>query len=192
MSEKQKIIVAVSGASGAIYADLLLQKLNELSEQIDEVSVVFSKNGKEIWEHELNNSDYNRYQFKIYENSDFYAPMASGSSIYHSMIVCPCSMGTLGKIATGISSDLISRAAEVTLKQRRKLILVTRETPFSLISIKNMETITLAGGIICDANPSFYNNPKNINEVVLSVVERIIDLIGLKAEKSFRWGNPKL
>jgi 4-hydroxy-3-polyprenylbenzoate decarboxylase len=104
------------------------------------------------------------------------------------MIVVPCSMGTMGRIASGISDDLTTRAADVVLKERRKLILVARETPYTLIHIKNMETITLAGGIICPATPSFYSQPKTIEEVAYTVVHRVLDLAGLKNE-SFRWGS---
>jgi 4-hydroxy-3-polyprenylbenzoate decarboxylase len=97
-------------------------------------------------------------------------------------------MGTMGRIASGISDDLTTRAADVVLKERRKLILVARETPYNLIHIKNMETITLAGGIICPATPSFYSQPKTIEEVAYTVVHRVLDLAGLKNE-SFRWGS---
>ena len=102
--------------------------------------------------------------------------------------VCPCSMGTLGRIANGISNDLITRAADVILKEKRRLICVARETPYNLIHIRNMETITLAGGIICPATPSFYSHPKNIDEVAATVVDRVLDLAGLPVN-SFRWGN---
>jgi 4-hydroxy-3-polyprenylbenzoate decarboxylase len=104
------------------------------------------------------------------------------------MIIAPCSMGTLGRIATGISNDLITRAADVILKEKRKLICAVRETPYSLIHIRNMETITLAGGIICPATPSFYSKPKTIEEAAATVVDRIIDLAGLQIE-TYRWGK---
>ena len=104
------------------------------------------------------------------------------------MIVVPCSMGTMGRIAAGISDDLLTRAADVILKERRKLILVARETPYNLIHIKNMETITLAGGIICPATPSFYSKPTTIEEVAATVVDRVLDLAGIDL-KSYRWGK---
>ena len=116
------------------------------------------------------------------------APFASGSAAYNIMIIIPCSMGTLGRIASGISNDLISRAADVVLKERRKLICVVRDTPYNLIHIRNMETITLAGGIIAPATPSFYSKPTTIEEVAATVVDRIIDLAGLQNE-SYRWGK---
>ena len=106
------------------------------------------------------------------------------------MIIIPCSMGTLGRIANGISNDLITRAADVILKEKRTLICVARDTPYSLIHIRNMETITLAGGIICPATPSFYSKPTTIETVAATVVDRVLDLAGLKI-KSFRWGEEK-
>jgi flavin prenyltransferase len=137
---------------------------------------------------ELGNDDYNKYPVKTYANDDFMAPFASGSAQFNNMIIAPCSMGTLGRIATGISSDLITRAADVVLKERRKLICVIRDTPYNLVHIRNMETVTLAGGIICPATPSFYSNPSTIEAVVSTVVDRILDLAGLQYP-SFRWGN---
>ena len=119
---------------------------------------------------------------------DFHAPFASGSGRFNTMIICPCSMGTLGRIATGISNDLITRAADVVLKERRKLICVVRETPYNLIHIKNMEAVTLAGGIICPATPSFYSIPANLEEMAATVVDRIIDLAGI-TQQTYRWGS---
>lgn len=104
------------------------------------------------------------------------------------MIIVPCSMGTLGRIAGGISNDLITRAADVMLKEKRKLICVARETPYNLVHIRNMETILLAGGIICPATPSFYSKPTTVEEVAATVTDRIIDLAGIPSD-SFRWGN---
>ena len=186
--EKRKLVIAITGASGSVYAKSLLDKLVEIKNQVTEVGVVFSKNAKEIWEYELENTDYNNYPFKQYNTNDFYAPFASGSAQYDTMIICPCSMGTLGRISSGTSDDLITRAADVMLKERQKLILVPREIPYNLIHIRNMETITLAGGIICPATPSFYSKPKTIDEVVSTVVNRILDLAGFEV-KSNRWGD---
>lgn len=184
----QKIVVAVTGASGSIYAKLLLTKLLQLKEHITELSLVMTDNAKEVWKTELDNEDYNNLDIKTYSKHDFMAPFASGSAQYNTMIIVPCSMGTLGRIAGGISNDLITRAADVMLKERRKLICVAREAPYNLVHIRNMETITLAGGIICPATPSFYSKPKTIEEVAATVVDRIIDLAGLP-QKSFRWGK---
>ena len=188
MQNKKKIIVAVTGASGSVYAKLLLDNLIKLSDQIEKVGVVMSDNAKEVWRFELGNEDYNHYPFTFYSKMDFNAPFASGSAKYDTMIIVPCSMGTLGRIANGISNDLISRAADVILKERRKLIAVVRDTPFCLIHINNMKTVTEAGGIICPANPSFYNLPKTIEEVAQTVVSRIVDLAGLEQE-SYRWNE---
>ncbi len=183
-----KIVVAITGASGSIYANLLLDNLIQIKEQWTELSIIISNNAKQIWETELNNSNYKNYPVKYYDKYDFNAPFASGSAQYNIMLIVPCSMGTLGRIAGGVSDDLITRAADVILKERRKLILAVRDMPYNLIHIKNMETITLAGGIICPATPSFYSKPSTINEVAETVVHRIIDLAGLQ-KKSFRWGN---
>lgn len=185
---KKKIIIAVTGASGSIYAKLLLDSLLKLEGQIEKVGVVMSDNAKEVWRFELDNEDYNNYPFDFYHKMDFNAPFASGSAKFDTMIIIPCSMGTLGRIAQGISNDLISRAADVVLKERRKLIAVVRDTPFSLIHINNMKAVTEAGGIICPANPSFYSIPKTIEEVAQTVVSRVIDLAGLEQE-SYRWNE---
>ena len=188
MNPKHKIVVAVSGASGSIYAKVLLDKLLQLKEQTEVVDLVFSKNALEVWQHELGNNSYSNYPFRTFEKHDFSAPFASGSAKYTALIVCPCSMGTLGRIANGISDDLVSRAADVMLKERRKLILVTRETPLNLIHINNMKAVTEAGGIICPATPSFYSQPNTAEEIASTVIDRVIDLIGLQ-NKSYRWGE---
>ena len=185
---KHKIVVAITGASGAIYAKVLLQKLVLLKDQIQEVGMVMSDNAKEVWKFELGNTDYENLPFTIYSKNDFFAPFASGSAKYDTMIICPCSMGTLGRIASGISNDLTSRAADVILKERRKLILVTRDTPLSLIHINNMKTVTEAGGIICPASPSFYSKPTDFDALASTVIDRVLDLCGLEND-AFRWGN---
>lgn len=185
---KKKIIVAITGASGSIYAQLLLQKLQQLNNQLTEVAVVMSDNAKQVWKFELDNEDYNTHPYKTYQKNDFMAPFASGSAKFDTMVIVPCSMGALGRIANGISDDLITRAADVILKERRKLILVARDMPFNLIHIRNMQTITEAGGIICPAIPSFYSKPQTIEELAMTVVNRIIDLIGLENE-SYRWSE---
>ena len=157
---KKKIVVAVGGSSGSIYAKVLLDKLLQLKGQVDAVGVVMSDNAKYNWQLELENQDYNNYPFDFYQKKDFMAPFASGSAQYESMIICPCSMGLLGRIANGISNDLTTRAADVMLKERRRLILVPRDTPYNLIHINNMKKLTEAGAIICPATPSFYSKPK--------------------------------
>ena len=185
---KHKIIIAITGASGSIYAKGILDKLAANPDQYEAVGIVMSKNAQDVWETEIGDKSYSQYPFSFYGKQDFYAPFASGSAQYNTMIVVPCSMGTMGRIAAGISDDLITRAADVILKERRKLILVARETPYNLIHIKNMETITLAGGIICPATPSFYSKPTTIEAVAATVVDRVLDLAGIQI-KSYRWGN---
>ncbi len=184
----QKIVVAITGASGSVYAKVLLTKLMQMKDHFDELSVIITENAKLVWKTELENEAYKDFDLKYYSQQDFMAPFASGSGQYNCMIIIPCSMGTMGRIAAGISNDLISRAADVILKERRKLICVARDTPYSLIHIKNMETITRAGGIICPATPSFYSKPKTIEDVAATVVDRVLDLAGLPV-KTFRWGN---
>lgn len=186
--QKKKIIVAVTGASGSIYAKVLLDRLNQLRDQVLDVAVVMSDNAKAVWKLELGNADYENYPFTFYKKNDFFAPFASGSAGYESLIICPCSMGTIGRIATGISNDLVSRAADVILKERRKLILVARETPYNLIHLQNMKLITEAGGIICPASPSFYSLPKNFEELAATVTDRVLQLAGFTLD-SYRWGE---
>lgn len=186
--KKRKIVVSVSGASGAIYAKVLFDSLQKLAGQIERVGVIFSDNAKLIWEQELGNQHYRDYAFDFYQSHDFMAPFASGSAQYDTLIICPCSMGTMGRIASGVSNDLTTRSADVILKERRKLILVVRDTPYSLIHINNMKTITEAGGIICPATPSFYSLPQTMEELAATVVNRVIDLAGLD-HQSYRWGE---
>ena len=188
MEKKKKIVIAITGASGSIYAKILLQKLEQLSSQVEEVGVVMSDNAKDVWRFELEDESFKEFPFAFYAKNDFMAPFASGSAKYDTMIVIPCSMGTLGRIATGISNDLTSRAADVILKERRKLILVARDTPLNLIQINNMKTVTEAGGIICPAVPSFYSKPKTIEEVAATVVDRALDLAGFNTN-SYQWGK---
>ena len=183
-----KLVVAITGASGSIYAKLLLEKLLALKDQWQELALVMSDNAKEVWKTELQNEDFNKYPVKSYATRDFNAPFASGSGQFNTMVIIPCSMGTLGRIANGTSDDLIIRAADVVLKERRKLICVIRDTPYNLVHIRNMETVTLAGGIVCPATPSFYSRPTSIEAVASTVVDRVIDLCGLNI-KSFRWGQ---
>lgn len=188
MGSNRKIILAVTGASGAIYAKLLMDAFVKLDSQIKKVGVVMSDNAKYVWEFELGNKDYEKYPFDFYDKNDFTAPFASGSAKYDSMVIAPCSMGAIGRIANGISNDLTSRSADVILKERRKLILMARDTPLNLIHLENMSQISRAGGIICPAIPSFYSRPASIEEVAGTVVGRVIDLLDLEQD-SYRWGE---
>lgn len=183
-----KVIVGLGGSSGAIYGKLLLQRLKELETQIAEVGIVMSQNARVNWELELPDWPISQFGFPVYENHDFHAPFASGSARFTKMIICPCSMGTLARIAHGLSDDLMTRAADVIVKERRQLILVPRETPFSLIHLDNMTKLTQAGAIICPAIPSFYSGAKTIEEACLTVVDRVLDIAGFDIQ-TYRWGK---
>jgi len=185
----RKIAVGIGGSSGSIYAKVLLDKLNILQSQWSAVGVVMTDNAKFNWKLELENEAYEAYKdFDFYGKMDFMAPIASGSAKYDTLILCPCSMGLMGRIASGISNDLITRAADVVLKERRRLILVIRDTPYSLIHINNMKLITEAGGIICPASPSFYSKPKTFEELASTVVDRVLDLAGFDID-TYRWSE---
>ena len=201
--KKKKIVVAIGGSSGSIYAKVLLDKLKTLTNQIEAVGIVMSDNALVNWEYELGEPfDIKKYEntentegsnseksiFKFYQKMDFFAPFASGSAKYDTMIVCPCSMGLLARMATGVSNDLVTRAADVVLKERRRLILVPRDTPFSLIHLRNMTTLTESGAIICPAMPSFYSRPTSFEALAATVIDRVLDLAGLELE-SYRWSE---
>ncbi len=185
---KQNIAIAITGASGSIYAKVLLDQVVQYRAQLNRVALVFSSSAKQVWEYELGNSDYDQYDFEYFENSNFFSPIASGSANFSSLLIAPCSMGTMGRIASGISDSLICRAADVMLKERRTLILMLRDTPYNLIHINNMKTITEAGGIICPASPSFYSKPKTMEELARTVVDRALDLAGIQIN-TYRWEN---
>jgi 4-hydroxy-3-polyprenylbenzoate decarboxylase len=180
----KKIAIAVTGASGAIYAQVLLNKLSKIDGL--ELALVMSDNAKDVWKYELENEDYKKLSIKEYAVKDYFAPFASGSSSFEALVICPCSMGTLGRIANGMSDSLITRAADVMLKERRKLICVVRDTPYNLIHIENMQKVTLAGGIICPASPSFYSLPKTFEEMAATVVDRVIGLLNIQID-TYRW-----
>jgi 4-hydroxy-3-polyprenylbenzoate decarboxylase len=187
-----KIVVAITGASGSVYPKVLLDKLSQLGNQVTELAVIMTNNAREVWQTELeaDSGEFFRQHphIRMFGQQDFSAPFASGSGQYRTVIIAPCSMGTLGRIASGISNDLITRAADVALKERRQLICLVRDTPYNLIHIRSMETVTLAGGIICPASPSFYSKPRSIEDVAATVVDRVIDLAGLKQD-TYRWGT---
>jgi 4-hydroxy-3-polyprenylbenzoate decarboxylase len=188
--KKRRVVIAITGASGSIYGKQLIEAFSskKLQPQIDSVALVFSKNALEVWNHELGPFNEKEIPFKIYGLNDYKAPFASGSAKFDTMIICPCSMGTLGRIAHGISDDLIGRAADVILKEKRKLILVPRETPLSLIHINNLKILAENGAIICPATPSFYSHPATISEVVNTVIVRVLDLCGFEME-AYRWNE---
>lgn len=179
-----RLVVAVTGASGSLYARRLFLHLGRVPDL--EVAVVFSRNAREIWRHELGTEP--AAPFPVFDERDFCAPFASGSSRFDRMVLMPCSTGTLARIAHGVTDNLITRAAEVMLKERRRLVCVLRETPLSLVHIENLRAVTLAGGIVCPATPSFYSLPGSIDELVDTVVFRALDLLGLP-NPSRRWGD---
>jgi 4-hydroxy-3-polyprenylbenzoate decarboxylase len=179
---KLKIVIGITGASGAIYARDLLGKLEMYSQQVEKCAVVFSDQAKQVWMHELGNFNIEKIKFRQYPNGSYFAPFASGSGGYDVMIICPCSMGTIGRISSGIANDLIARTADVTLKEGKKLILVPRETPYNFIHLKNMLALTQAGAVILPASPSFYNKPKEIDDLVETITMRILKLAGLKID----------
>ena len=185
----KKLFVAVSGASGTIYARRFFQ---HLPYDDWEVHVSVSSAARIVASHEggLNLPPH----VKEWDERDLTAPSASGSNKFEAMVVIPCSTTTLGKLAHGIADSLITRSGEVFLKERRKLILVPRETPLSLIQIKNMELLALAGAHLIPATPSFYGNPKTIEDVVDTVIARVYDHAGIQAEVSKRWReeSPKI
>ena len=184
----RKIVVAITGASGSIYSKILLNKLLSKKEQWEDLAIVMTENAKEVWKTELGDENYSNWPVRTYSTQDFSAPFASGSGQFNIMIIIPCSMGTMARIAGGFSNDLITRAADVMLKERRKLICVVRDTPYNLIHLRNMETITLAGGIICPATPSFYSKPTTIDDLASTVVDRVLDIAGMEIQ-TFRWGK---
>lgn len=202
-----KIVVAVGGASGSIYAKRLLDELAlevrareaaaaarakvmgaQVRKPDDEVALVFSGAGSEVWAHEI--GDVPAYpQIKRYGLRDFRAPFASGSAGWDAMVVIPCSTGGLARIAHGISDDLIGRAADVMLKERRKLVLVVRETPLSAIHLENMLAVTRAGAVVLPASPSFYSKPETLDSLLDTVVGRVLDQLGLPNKLMPRWGE---
>jgi len=186
--KKLKIAVGITGASGSIYAKSLLDTLLQNIKDVEEVSVVMSTNAVTVWEYELGNKEYDAYPFKYFQPTDFFAPFASGSAGYDALIIAPCSMGTMGRIAAGFSDDLMTRAADVMLKERKKLVLVIRDTPYNHIHLKNMLTISDAGGIICPASPSFYSKPETFEELASTVTHRAIQLAGLNIN-SYKWNS---
>jgi 4-hydroxy-3-polyprenylbenzoate decarboxylase len=185
----RKIIIAITGASGSVYAKRLIEKLSKSSTIPEACGVVFSKNARDIWAYELKEAvSTTSIPYKIYEPHDFFAPFASGSAGYDTMVIIPCSMGTLGRIASGISDDLITRAADVILKERGRLIVVPREMPYNLIHLRNMVTLTEAGAIVLPATPSFYSLPASMEELIDTVVNRVLDLMRIPND-SYSWGK---
>ena len=181
-----KIIVAITAASGAIYARQLLDTLIA-SDEVERIAVVYSTNARAVVEHEGVTLPYSS-KIVEYDNADMFASIASGSARWNAMVVVPSSVGTIGRVATGVSQTLIERAADVMLKECRRLIFVVRETPYSLIHLRNMTTLTEAGAVILPATPSFYSQPQDIEALCQTVTERITAMLGLEG-KRYEWGE---
>jgi 4-hydroxy-3-polyprenylbenzoate decarboxylase len=184
-----KLLVAVTGASGALYAKRLLQALAEARKSGTDlhVAICFSSNGRRVWQHELGAEETGG--FREYANDDFTCSFASGSALWHAVVAVPCSVGRVGRIVSGVADDLISRAADVALKEHRKLVLVVRETPLSLIHLENLLTVARAGAIVLPAAPSFYGKPDSVTAVVDTVVARVLDQLGIDSRLASRWGK---
>ena len=181
-----KVIVAITGASGGVYARLCLEQLLR-AEEVEQIALVVSEVAQKVLQHEgveLLESE----KIVRYDNDDMFAPVASGSAGYDAMVVVPASMGSVGRIASGVSLSLIERSADVMLKERRRLVIVVREAPYSLIHLRNMTTLTEAGAIILPASPSFYSLPQTLEEAAMTIVERIISQLGI-AQSHYEWGK---
>jgi len=179
-----KLVIAITGASGAIYPFQLLSFLKQKTNH--EVFVVVSENGQRIFKEELG-KNLEDMGYPLFSKRNFDVPYVSGSAKMDAMLIAPCSMGTMGRIAHGISDDAITRAADVFLKEKRKLILVPRDTPFNLIHIENMKLLALAGASIIPAIPSFYSLPKTVEQVAATVTSRILDHLGIDNDLMKRW-----
>lgn len=186
-NENMKGIIAVTGASGALYARMAIAELLK-NPDIGELAVVVSAAGSQVADHEgvrLPEPDMDP-RIRYYRHDDLFAPPASGSARYDFMAVVPCSMGTAGRIAAGMADNLITRAADVMLKERRKLCLVVRETPLSLIHLRNLTTLTETGAVVMPASPSFYSLPGDMDDLCMTVVHRLADLVAGSSD-GFRW-----
>ena len=184
-NKRKKIVVAISGASGSIYAKRLL---DNLAGSPTEVAIVLSEHAKQIWDEELG-TDITQYDRPIHGIRDFKVPFVSGSNAWDACVVVPCSMGMLGRIAHGYSDDVIARTADVQMKERKQLILVPRETPYNLVQIENMKLLAQAGVLIMPATPSFYSKPKTIEEAVDTVISRILDHLDINNHLRPRWNE---
>ena len=181
-----KILVAITGASGSLYAQRLLDNLDPTAH---EIHVVMSNYAHQVIAEELPDGLRFPAGVKPHGLKSMNAPFASGSNPPDVMVIVPCTMGTLGRIAHGYSEDVLLRAADVVLKEKRKLILVPRETPLSLIHVKNFELLLLAGATLIPANPSFYSGAKTVVELVDTVVARVLDHMGLPNKLAPRWAE---
>ena len=186
----KRIVLGVGGSSGSLYAKALMDDLvGKLHDQWEAVGLVMSDNARYNWELELGDRSYEDYPFDRYDKRDFNAPFASGSARYDTVIVCPCSMGLLGRVAHGVSDDLLTRACDVALKERRRLIVCPRDKPYSLIHLRNMVALAEAGAVISPCNPSFYSRPRDFEALARTVTNRVLDLAGFDLGGVYRWGD---
>jgi 4-hydroxy-3-polyprenylbenzoate decarboxylase len=183
-----KLVFGISGASGAPYAKRLLEHLKAMPEgKAPAIEIVLSRTAEQVWSHECGGNPRD-LGFPVYEGRDYTAPFASGSARYDAMLVLPASMSSIGRIAHGVSDDLLTRAADVSLKERRPLVLVPREAPYSAIHLENMLTLTRAGAIVLPASPSFYARPASLEDAMDSVLARVLDLLRIEHDLGRRWG----
>ena len=180
------IVVAITGASGAIYARQSLELLLA-NQAVERIALILSDNAEGVVAHEGVTLPADS-RIERFANNDMWSSVASGSACWDAMIVVPSSMGTVGRIASGVSQSLIERAADVMLKERRRLVLVVREAPYSLIHLRNMTTITEAGGIIIPASPSFYFNPQDVESLAMTISTRAVEMLGVKVDHQ-HWGE---
>jgi len=187
----KKIVVGVTGASGAPYARRLIALLRDRAEASGDIELgcVLSPTARSVWKLECGGSP-DELGVPIFKNDDYGAPFASGSAGWHAMAIVPCSMGTAGRIAHGISDSLLTRAADVMLKERRTLIVVPRETPMSTLHLENLATLSRAGALVLPASPSFYGKPQTLEQALDTVVGRVLDHLGIEHALVRRWGEP--
>jgi len=185
----RRIVIGISGASGAPYAARLCHVLDLLRETEDlDVSIVLSRTAPRVWEQECAENIFD-LPFPIYQGRDYSAPFASGSADCHGMVIVPASMSCVARIAHGISDDLLTRAADVMIKERRSLVVVPRESPLSSIHLQNMLLLSQSGAVIMPASPSFYGRPATLAEALDTIVARILDHLGIRTELQKRWGD---
>ncbi len=182
----KKILVAVTGASGAIYARQTIDLLCRVGD-LEQIGVVVSRHGREVMDYEGERLPSDP-RIRLFDNEDLFAPPASGSADYEAMVVVPCSMGSVGRMAAGVSADLIGRAADVMLKERRPLVLVVRETPLSTIHLRNLTTLSECGAVVLPAAPALYARPQEVEALCATVSQRVLRVLGLPVE-GFRWGG---
>jgi 4-hydroxy-3-polyprenylbenzoate decarboxylase len=185
----QKIILAITGASGAIYAQLLMQKLHAI-EHAPKVALIASKCGEQVFKYELGEAAWNALRAgaaEHFDNDDMFAACASGSARYEAMLIAPCSMGTLARVAHGCGNSLICRSADVMLKERRRIVLAVREMPYSAVHLRSMMLASQAGAIVCPASPAYYARPATIADLAASVADRLLQLIGIQTP-AYQWG----